>query len=272
MTDSKRPIRLFVAGASGNVGHLVVREALSREDVDLVGGTCLEAGTDLGTLAGTDPVGLRAVADLEEGLAACSPDVVVDFTSAAVLRDHLDLYLRRGQDAVVGTTGFPEEDLPELKARVEERGLRLALIANFGLGINLVMDFLEKVREHYPYASIQDRHTASMANAPSGTAGLLAAAAGEPSGEVLSREVVPGVLGGRSFGVPVFSQRMPYPGPFSEHEITLGRPDEILRVTVTDFSSSVYLEGIFRAVRGLGALPPGTLARRLGDLPASEPR
>ena len=41
---------------------------------------------------------------------------------------------------------------------------------------------------------------------------------------------------------------------------------------MTDFSSSVYLEGIFRAVRGLGALPPGTLARRLGDLPASEPR
>ena len=101
---------------------------------------------------------------------------------------------------------------------------------------------------------------------------FLAAAAGEPSGEVRSREVVPGVLGGRSSGVPVFSQRMPYPGPFSEHEITLGRPDEILRVTVTDFSSSVYLEGIFRAVRGLGALPPGTLARRLGDLPASEPR
>ena len=194
--------------------------------------------------------------------------MVVDFTSAVVLRDHLELYAELGLDAVVGTTGLPEEEIRRVRDRVRDRGLRLALISNFGLGINLVMDFLSAVREHYPYVSVLERHPASMANAPSGTAGLLASSVpGGSSGEVASREVLPGVLGGNAFGVPVLSQRMPYPGPYSEHEITLGRQDEILRISVTDFSSSVYLEGIFRAVRGVGALPPGTLVRRLGEFP-----
>ena len=261
-------IRLFVSGASGNVGRLVVREAILRRDVELAGGFCLKGGQDLGVLAGTDPLGLMAVSDLRVGLAASSPDVVVDFTSAVVLRDHLELYAELGLDAVVGTTGLPEEEIRRVRDRVRDRGLRLALISNFGLGINLVMDFLSAVREHYPYVSVLERHPASMANAPSGTAGLLASSVpGGSSGEVASREVLPGVLGGNAFGVPVLSQRMPYPGPYSEHEITLGRQDEILRISVTDFSSSVYLEGIFRAVRGVGALPPGTLVRRLGEFP-----
>ena len=261
-------IRLFVSGASGNVGRLVVREAILRRDVELAGGFCLEGGQDLGVLAGTDPLGLMAVSDLRVGLAASSPDVVVDFTSAVVLRDHLELYAELGLDAVVGTTGLPEEEIRRVRDRVRDRGLRLALVSNFGLGINLVMDFLAAVGEHYPYVSVLERHPASMANAPSGTAGLLASSVpGGSSGEVASREVLPGVLGGNAFGVPVLSQRMPYPGPYSEHEVTLGRQDEILRISVTDFSSSVYLEGIFRAVRGVGALPPGTLVRRLGEFP-----
>ena len=36
--------RVFVSGASGNVGKLVVRNVLEREGFELAGGWCLEAG------------------------------------------------------------------------------------------------------------------------------------------------------------------------------------------------------------------------------------
>ena len=106
-----------------------------------------------------------------------------------------------------------------------------------------------------------------MANAPSGTAATLAGIAAEgPKGEVESHEVFPGVMGAMISGVPVTSQRFPYPGPYSEHEVTLARQDEVIRVTVQDFSSEIYMDGIFLAVGKVGDLPRGTLARSLKEL------
>jgi 4-hydroxy-tetrahydrodipicolinate reductase len=80
---------------------------------------------------------------------------------------------------------------------------------------------------------------------------------------VQSQEVIPGVLGGTEQGVQILSQRLPYPGPYSEHEVVLGRQDEVIRINVQDFSSSVYVEGVFLALRKIGEFPPGTLVTEL---------
>ncbi len=116
--------------------------------------------------------------------------------------------------------------------------------------------------------TILDRHPATMANAPSGTAAMLAkhAAATGSLGEVQSREVFKSVLGGNIDGVPVHSERLPVPGGHSEHEITLARKDEIIRIEVRDFSSDVYVDGVFLVARTLPTLPPGTLLRSLREV------
>jgi len=259
--------RVFVSGASGNVGKLVTRGIIARDDLALAGGWCQEAGQDLGTLAGVDPAGILACRDLASGIRDSRPDVVVDFTSSLILMNNLKIYAEAGLDAVIGTTGLSDEDMQKVEEIVKSKELRWAVISNYGLGINLVMDFIEKARQYYPYVAITDRHPARMANAPSGTAAMLAnAAAKGPTGEVASRETFPGVLGGRISGVPVVSQRFPYPGPYSEHEVTLARQDEIIRVTVQDFSSDIYMDGVFLAVEKIGDLATGTLVRTLADL------
>lgn len=259
--------RVFVSGASGNVGKLVVRNVLEREGFELAGGWCLEAGRDLGVLAGVAPAGVVSSVDLASGLRDSSPDVVVDFTSTAVLMNNLRIYADAGADAVIGTTGLNDGEMAQVGEMVKEKGLRWSVISNYGLGINLVMDFLRTARQYYPYVAVTDRHPARMANAPSGTAATLAGIASEgPKGEVESREVFPGVMGAMISGVPVTSQRFPYPGPYSEHEVTLARPDEVIRVTVQDFSSEIYIDGIFLALGKVGDLPRGTLARSLKEL------
>ncbi len=259
--------KIFVSGASGNVGKVIVKAILEREDMELAGGYCREAGEDLGTLAGTKPAGIAATDNLGEGLSIAQPDLVIDFTSTAVLMKNLELYAELELDAVIGTTGMNEEDFATAEKLVAEKGLRFAIIPNFGLGITLVMDFLAKARQFYPYVSIVDRHPASMANAPSGTAAMLARGAAKgPRGEVASKETFPGVLGGSIAERQVLSQRMPYPGPFSEHEIRLGRQDEVITITVSDFTSAVYLDGIFLVAEKLSTSPKGTLIRTLDEV------
>ncbi len=259
--------KVFVAGASGNVGRTILRGLKERQDMRLAGGFCAEEGQDLGVLAGSDPLGITAFTDLSRGLRECAPEVVIDFTSASILMDNIRIYADLGLDVVIGTTGLTEENAAEVERLVREKKLRFAVIPNFGLGISLLMDFLEKARAFYPYVSVVDRHPVSMANAPSGTAAMLAGNLPEgPKGEVRSKEVYPGVLGGTIAGYPVQSQRFPYPGPFSEHEIMLGRQDEVIRITISDFTSAVYLDGIFLAVNTLTASPGGTLIRTLGEM------
>lgn len=260
-------IKVFVAGASGNVGKLVAKTAIEREDTELVGGWCAEAGEDLGVLAGVEPIGIPACQELRAGLEASKPDVVVDFTSAKILKDTLRLYAELGLDLVLGTTGLDDAGFEEARKMVKAKGLRWVIVANYGLGINLVTEFIEKARQFYPYVSIVDRHHAGMANAPSGTAAVLAQSVPEgPKGEVKSREVFPGVLGAKINGYPVQSQRLPFPGPYSEHEIILGRQDEIIRISVQDFTSAIYMDGVFLSVEKIGSLPAGTVITRLSDL------
>jgi len=258
--------RIFVSGASGNVGRLVVRQVIEREGFELAGGYCRECGEDLGRLADGHSAGVLASSDLRGGLLESHADLVIDFTHVSVLMEHLAVYAELGLDAVIGTTGLSEEDFCKVQSTVSEKGLRWAIISNYGLGINLVMDFMARAKAFYPYVSITDRHHPAMGNAPSGTAAMLARSVPEgPLGEVQSRETYEGVLGGKIAGIPVHSERLPYPAPFSEHEIVLGRQDEIIRITVSDFTSDIYLDGIFLAAGRIAEIPPGTLVRTLSE-------
>ncbi|MCR5336270.1 MAG: 4-hydroxy-tetrahydrodipicolinate reductase [Synergistes sp.] len=259
-------IRVFLSGASGNVGRAIVRDMPNRSDFSLVGGWCLEAGRDLGELAGTEKIGICASGDLEEALAGLRPDVVLDFSSARVMDSSLSVYLKLGLNAVIGTTGLTEEKLARRRAEVEAMGLRWTVIPNYCLGMALVADFVRRARRYYPFVTITDRHTNEMANAPSGTSALLATLLAAEKPEIKSSESYPGALGADICGVPVFSERLPLPGPYSEHRITLARNDELLTVTLQDHTSEVYLDGIFLAAGRISSLPAGSFIRDLAEL------
>ncbi|MCK9437674.1 MAG: 4-hydroxy-tetrahydrodipicolinate reductase [Synergistaceae bacterium] len=260
-------IKVFVSGASGNVGSTVIRTIQTTEGFELVGGWCLEGGEDLGVLAKIKTLGIVASGDMDKGLTEAKPDVVIDFSAATVLEENMKLYLKHGLNVVVGTTGLTDEQLDPYKKEVAAKGLRWAVIPNYGLGISLVSEFIKKAREFYPFVTITDQHTNEMANAPSGTAQALAkaASAGE-MGEVRSKEVYNGVLGAKIEGVQVFSQRLPWPGPYSAHIITLARKDELIKISVEDHTSDIYMDGVFLTAGKIGKAPAGTFFRGLAEV------
>jgi 4-hydroxy-tetrahydrodipicolinate reductase len=260
-------IRVFVTGASGNVGGTIVRTIQQRDGFELAGGWCRETGEDIGTLAGIKPLGIKAAATLDAGLAESKPDVVIDFSATPILESNLKSYVAAGLNVVVGTTGLTDEQLEPFRREVAAKELRWAVIPNYGLGVALVSDFIKNARKYYPYVTVTDQHTNEMANAPSGTAVALAqAASGETAGPVASRETYPGVMGANIGGVQILSQRLPWPGPYSGHEISLARKDEVIRVTIQDFTSDIYMDGVFLTAGKISSFPAGAFVRSLGEV------
>jgi len=262
--------RVYVSGATGNVGRRIVEAIVSSEDLLLAGGWSRSTGRDIGELIGLGALGVDISNDLRQSLRASVPDVVVDFTSPSVVMDNLKAYGEVGLDIVVGTTGFNEQRLSQAREWAKERDLRWAIIANFSLSMNLALEFLKKVRPHYPYVIITERHYAQKADAPSGTSLWLAKALSTGrSGDVASKESLPGVLGGDFEGVRVLSERLPIPGTGGEHEIKLARRDEVMTVKVADFSSAVHVDGVLLAIRTLKKLPKGTMITEFRQLPGN---
>jgi len=223
---------------------------------------------DLGEMVGLPGLGIGADIDLRKSLEQAAPAVVIDFTAPAAVMGNLRTYAALGLDSVIGTTGFTDDALGQARAWAAEMGLRWAIIANFCLSMNLALDFAKSVRSHYPYVTIVEKHYAQKADAPSGTSLWLARslATGE-GGAVLSKELLPGVLGGDFQGVRIHSVRVPTPASHGEHEIIMARQDEALTIKVTDYSSAIFNDTVLMTVRKLRRLPAGTVITSLGELP-----
>jgi len=74
------------------------------------------------------------------------------------------------------------------------------------------------------------------------------------------------VLGAKICGVPVLAERLPWPGPYSGHTISLARKDEIITIEVQDYTSDIYMDGVFMTAEKIASLPPGSFVRSLGEI------
>src|SRR4029450_1845793 len=89
-------MRVGVLGAKGKVGATMVQAVEAAEDLTF------SAGVDAG-----DPLSLFADNQTE---------VVIDFTHPGVVMDNLKFLIDNGIHAVVGTTGFTDERLDQVRA------------------------------------------------------------------------------------------------------------------------------------------------------------
>src|SRR5215813_10794305 len=142
-------IKIGVLGAKGRMGQQVCAAIDEAPDTDLV------AQVDAGD-------------SLEALLAA---DVVVDFTHVGVVMDNLRWCVEHGLDAVVGTSGFGDARLAEVREWVEKAGsVRVMVVPNFSIGAVLMMRFAAQAARFFESAEVIELHHPDKADAPSGTA------------------------------------------------------------------------------------------------------
>jgi len=215
-------LRVCVAGATGWTGSAVAEAVDAAEDLKLVAG-----------VSRSDPTSYSTVA---EALDAASADVLVDYTSAAAVRENVLAALERRVAVVVGSSGLSAPDYEDLDKRAREQQVGVIAAGNFSITAALLLRFATEAARHVGSWEVIDYASLGKPEAPSGTARELAErldAVGSPAVAVPVDETL-GAREARGAAVGstrVHSLRLP---SFSvSTEIVFGGMDERLSIATT---------------------------------------
>ena len=234
-------MRVGVLGARGKVGSEVCRALEQDPGTELV--AALDAGDDVGDL-----VAQRAAA-------------VVDFTHPDVVMDNLRFCIEHGIHAVVGTTGFDDARLDQLRTWLGDTPRSGVLIApNFSIGAILMMRFAAQAAPFFESVEVVELHHPDKADAPSGTArrtaGLIAearrAAGSVPMPDATSTGL-DGARGADVDGVRVHALRIR--GLVAHQEVVLGGVGETLTIRHDSLDRVSFTPGVLAGLRAIGQHP-----------------
>ena len=145
---------------------------LAAEDLVLVSAVARSAaGRDLGEALGGEPQGLKIMADLGPALDV-GVDVLIDYTHAAAVREHVLTAVKKGIPVVVGSSGLREYQ-PEVAAAAEAAGVGVAT-GNFALTAALMQHLALIAARHLPRWEVLEYNQATKPDMPSATASELA--------------------------------------------------------------------------------------------------
>jgi 4-hydroxy-tetrahydrodipicolinate reductase len=226
-------MRVGVLGAKGKVGATMVQAVEAADDLTFT------SGVDAG-----DPLSLFTDSQTE---------VVIDFTHPDVVMDNLNFLIDNGIHAVVGTTGFTDERLQQVKKWLEKSRTTAVLIApNFAIGAVLSMHFAKQAARFFESAEVIELHHPQKADAPSGTAARTArliaeARKGLPPNPDATSTGLEGARGADVDGIPVHSVRLA--GLVAHQEVLFGTQGETLTIRHDSLDRTSFVPGVLLAVR-----------------------
>lgn len=234
-------IRVAVLGARGRMGSEVVRAVHEAADLHLVAN--LDVGDDLADLVGA------------------GAQVAVDFTHPNAVMANLEHLIAAGIHPVVGTSGFDEARLDQVRTWLAAAPNVGAVIApNFGIAAVLMMRFAAAAAPHFESVEIVELHHPRKADAPSGTAvrtAHLVARAREQAGcqpmPDATVSELPGSRGAIVEGVHVHAVRLQ--GLLAHQEVHLGGPGETLTLRHDSFDRASFMPGVLLAIRSVMSTP-----------------
>ena len=163
---------VLVCGINGKMGKNIV-ELISAES-----GMQVVCGVDIHAEKSNLPPVYTAFNEVCEKV-----DVVIDFSSPAVLKSELDWAVKHNCPVVLASTGYTENDLK----LIENTAKKIAVFktANFSLGVNLLVKLVRQTAlalgESFDIEIIEKHHSQKI-DAPSGTAVMLAESANSAFG------------------------------------------------------------------------------------------
>ena len=236
-------MRVGVLGARGKVGATIVEAVDAAEDLTFTAG--VDAGDALTTLTDTET------------------QVVVDFTHPDVVMDNLKFLIDSGINAVVGTTGFTDGRLDQVRSWLSDAPDVAVLIApNFAIGAVLSMEFAKQAARFFESVEIIELHHPHKADAPSGTAARTArlvaeARKGLPPSPDATSTGLDGARGADVDGVRVHSVRLA--GLVAHQEILFGTQGETLTIRHDSIDRTSFVPGVLLGVRNVADHPGLTI-------------
>jgi 4-hydroxy-tetrahydrodipicolinate reductase len=234
-------MKVAVLGAKGRMGAETVAA------IESAGDLTLSSALDLG--------------DSLDQLIKTGTEVVIDFTHPDSVMKNLEFAITNGIHVVVGTTGFDDKKLSELKNLLSKNPKVGALIApNFGLGAVLMMQFSEKAAQYFESVEIIELHHANKVDAPSGTAirtaELITDARKQSKKGAMpdaSKTIIPGARGAKVGDVPIHSVRSH--GYVAHQEVIFGDTGETLSIRHDSINRAGFMPGVLIGVRNVAKHP-----------------
>ncbi|MGH3440523.1 MAG: 4-hydroxy-tetrahydrodipicolinate reductase [Nitriliruptorales bacterium] len=244
-------VRVGVLGAAGRMGSTVCAAVDAAADLDLV--AQLDEGDSLDLLEKADT------------------QVTVDFTTPDAVGSNVAWLLEHGIHAVVGTTGWSDDDLARWRRLAEEGPANAIVAPNFALGAVLMIHLARIVAPHLPDVEIIELHHDGKADAPSGTALMTAdviADARRETPDVVLGEKLDGARGADRSSIRVHALRLP--GLVAHQEVIFGGTGQTLSVRHDTVDRTAFMPGVLLAIREVAERPGLTLGLdRLLGLEAS---
>ena len=225
-------IKVSVVGAKGRMGSHVVEAVNNAEDTQLA--LALDAGDDL-TQITTD-----------------NTDVVVEFTVPSVSLNNVLTLIGQGVDVVVGTTGWTDEKLAQVKSAIangpKPETQKVFIAPNFAISAVLADYFATKAAKYFESAEVIELHHPTKVEARK-AAGL----APVPD----ATETDGGSRGQVVDGIHVHAVRLR--GLNAHEEVLFGNAGEQLTIRADSFDRTSFMPGVLLAVRKLAGDAPAGL-------------
>ena len=238
-------------GAGGRMGSTVCAAVAADAELELVAAVDpFHGGIDLRQL-GVPDTGLQ-VARSADAITDAGAEVAVDFTVLDAARENLRWCAANDVHAVVGTTGFTDEDLADLRRRFDKSGANALIAPNFAIGAVLMMRFAELAAPFFETAEVIELHHDAKIDAPSGTAMLtaqrMATASPDWAEDPTETVVIEGARGGEGpGGIRLHSVRLR--GLVAHQEVVLGTTGQSLSIRHDSYDRTSFMPGVLLAIR-----------------------
>ena len=202
--------------------------------------------------------GVPVVSDVRKGIVGA--EVLIDFTRPEGTMVHLAACRAAGVNAVIGTTGFSDDQ----KAAIQEiaRDIAVVMAPNMSVGVNVTLRLLEMAAKALATGydiEIIEAHHRHKVDAPSGTALKM----GEVIAAAIGRDLKDCAVYGRE---GITGERDPSTIGFSairggdivgDHTVLFAGTGERIEITHKSSSRATYAQGSLRAVRFLAGRKSG---------------
>jgi 4-hydroxy-tetrahydrodipicolinate reductase len=248
-------MQIAVAGAAGRMGKMLIEAIQQADDMQLSGAlevaSSLAIGKDAGETLGIT-TNVTITADIAQALKGAH--VLIDFTRPEATLGNLDYCANHDVKAVIGTTGFSEEQ----KIHISEAAKKTAVVfaPNMSIGVNVTFKLLEvaaKILATGYDIEIIEAHHKHKVDAPSGTALKMGEVVANALGRdlkdvgVFSREGVTGERDPSSIGFATIRGG----DIVGDHTVMFAGTGERIEITHRSNSRANYAIGSVRACRFL---------------------
>ena len=241
-------VRMIMHGCNGKMGQVITGICKEDENIEIV--------------AGIDPyTGLKNDYPVFAKIGECNveADVIVDFAAAPAVDELLAYSIEKQIPVVLCTTGLTEEQLQ----KVEETSKKVAVLksANMSLGINMLMDLLQKAAKILAPAGfdmeIVEKHHNQKLDAPSGTALALADSINEALNNAYDYKYDRSQERKKRDKYEIGIQAVRGGNIVGEHEVIFAGTDEVIEFKHTAYSKAVFAKGAVEAAKFLAGKPAG---------------